>query len=569
MTADNRVLVVDDIASNRFILASHLKKQGISNISEAENGQQALEQLKADKFDLVLLDVMMPEVDGYEVLEQMKADKNLRNIPVIMVTALDDMDSTVKCIESGAADYLLKPFNPVLFRARVSACLEKKHLRDVEREYLRLYDFTTGRPNRHFFLKQLGDELRRWQRQPSLFCVLLVRLGRHRMILDSLGREAGDTFLVAQGKRLEELLRSGTLLARVADNEFAVFMNDIDSAAASTALAHRIHHILEKPLTILGHEISDNVNIGLAFSLTGYDSPEDMLRDAGLAANKVVQKGGYQIFDNAMHEEAMKRLDLESELKLAISERQLRLYYQPIIAFASGEIIGFEALIRWQHPTKGIRSPAEFISLAEETGLIVPIGIWVLEEACRQAAEWGILLPEKNQINIGVNVSAHQFTEIDFLDTVKNALDKASLDGSGLKLELTETALIDNPDRVEHILNEVKKLNIKTALDDYGTGYCSLSYLHRFPFGTLKIDQSFVRNIEKKHKNHEIVHSTIALAHKLGMDVIAEGIETKKEAKALCNMDCDYGQGMLFQPPLPVEDAAKLLFNGKVPSPFS
>ncbi len=568
MTADNRVLVVDDIASNRYILVTHLKKQGISNISEAENGHQALEQLKNNQFDLVLLDVMMPEVDGYEVLEQMKADKNLRNIPVIMITALDDMESTVKCIESGAADYLLKPFNPVLFRARVSACLEKKHLRDVEREYLRLYDFTTGLPNRDFFLKQLGDELRRWQRHPSLFSVLLVRLGRHRMILDSLGREAGDNFLIAQGKRLLELLRSGTLLARLADNEFAIFMNDIDSASAGTALAHRIHHELEKPLDILGHEISDNVNIGLAFSLTGYDSPEDMLRDAGLAANKVAHKGGYQIFDNAMHEEAMKRLDVESELKLAISERHLRLFYQPIIEFSSGKIIGFEALVRWHHPVKGIIPPLEFIPLAEETGLIVPIGIWVLEEACRQASEWDNLLAGDNRINIGVNVSAYQFTEIDFLDTVKNALDKAQLEGSGLKLELTETALIDNPDRVEHILNEVKKLNIKTALDDYGTGYCSLSYLHRFPFGTLKIDQSFVRDIEKKHKNHEIVHSTISLAHKLGMDVIAEGIETNQEAKALCEMNCDYGQGMLFQPPLPVEDAVKLLLNGKVNSPL-
>lgn len=568
MTVDNRVLVVDDIVSNRYILVTHLKKQGITNISEAENGQQALEQLKADQFDLVLLDVMMPEVDGYEVLEQMKADKKLRDIPVIMITALDDMKSTVKCIESGAADYLLKPFNPVLFRARVSACLEKKHLRDVEREYLRLYDFTTGLPNRYYFLKQLGDELRRWQRHPSLFCVLLVRLGRHRMILDSLGREAGDKFLVAQGKRLVELLRSGTLLARLADNEFAVFMNDIDSASDGTTLAHRIHHALEKPLNILGHEISDHVNIGLAYSLTGYDGPEDMLRDAGLAANKVAQKGGYQIFDNAMHEEAMKRLDVESELKLAISERQLRLFYQPIIEFSSGKINGFEALIRWHHPTKGIIPPLEFIPLAEETGLIVPIGIWVLEEACRQASEWDSLLLGKDRINIGVNVSAYQFTEIDFLETVKNALDKAKLEGSGLKLELTETALIDNPDRVEHILNEVKKLNIKTALDDYGTGYCSLSYLHRFPFGTLKIDQSFVRNIENKPKNHEIVHSTIALAHKLGMDVIAEGIETNKEAKALCNMNCDYGQGMLFQPPLPVEDAENLLLNGKVPSPL-
>jgi len=218
-------------------------------------------------------------------------------------------------------------------------------------------------------------------------------------------------------------------------------------------------------------------------------------------------------------------------------------------------------LIRWQHPEKGMITPDKFILLAEETGFIVPMGSWVLDEACRQAAAWERMLGDTFRMAIGVNVSAQQFAEKNFVDTIKIALAKAQIDGSRLKLELTETAIIDNPEQVEHVLNEVQKLNIKTALDDFGTGYCSLSYLHRFPFDSLKIDQTFVRQIDAMHKNHEIVHSTIDLAHKLGMDVIAEGIETGQEAEALRNMNCQYGQGLLYDAPLPAEDAQKLLLQ--------
>lgn len=561
MLRDATVLVVDDIASNRFILVKHLNKQGISNIMQAENGREALELLQSDDVDLVLLDVMMPEVDGFEVLEKMKADENLRHIPVIMITALDDMESTVRCIEFGAEDYLLKPFNAVLLQARVTACLEKKHLRDVEREYLRLYDFATGLPNRDLFLNLLADELRRLERHPSLFSVLLIRLGRYQMILDSLGQKAGDSFLVVQGNRLKELLPENAVLARLGHNEFAVILNDLGHAAYGNAWAQRIHQKLEKPLKIMEHEISPSIHIGLAFSPTGYDRPENMLRDAGLAANKTGKRGGYQIFDEDMHKEAIKRLEMEAELKSALEESQLHLYYQPIVSLTSEKITGFEALVRWQHPVKGMVPPNEFIPLAEETGLIVPMGSWVLDEACRQAAKWESMLGDKYQMTIGINVSAQQFTEENFVDMVKAALAKAQIDGSRLKLELTETAIIDNPEQVKHVLGEVQKLNIKTALDDFGTGYCSLSYLHLYPFDTLKIDQSFVRQIDTKHKNQEIVHSTITLAHKLGLDVIAEGIETGQEAEALRNMNCKFGQGLLYEFPLPVEDAEKLILQ--------
>ena len=561
MTKADRVLVVDDIASNRHILVTHLKKQGISNVLQAENGREALEYLRTSPVDLVLLDVMMPEVDGFEVLEKMKKDENLRNIPVIMITALDDMKSAVKCIEFGAEDYLLKPFNAVLLRARVNACLEKKHLRDVEREYLRLYDFATGLPNRDLFLNQLADELRRWYRHRSLFGVLLIRLGRYQTILDSLGQGAGDAFLAAQGSRLKNQLPASALLARLGHNEFAVILNDLEHAADGNTWAQKIHQHLEKPLKIIDHEISGSVYIGLAFSPTGYNNPEHMLRDAGLAANQVEKRGGFQIFDQAMHKAAMKRLNLENDLRLALAGNQLLLYYQPIVSLGTQKIIGFEALIRWRHPQKGLVFPDEFISLAEETGFIVPMGTWVLEEACRQAAKWDLMPGDRRRLTIGVNVSAQQFTDKHFVNTVENALAKAQLEGSSLKLELTETALIDNPDQVQHVLSEVQKLNIKTALDDFGTGYCSLSYLHLFPFDTLKIDQSFVREIDMQQKNREIVHSTITLAHTLGMDVIAEGVETENEAQALAGMGCEYAQGLLYNAPLPVEDAEKLLLS--------
>ena len=560
MITDAKILIVDDYKTNRLILAKHLNNLGISNIIEAENGQVALEILSDNQVDLVLLDIMMPKVDGYEVLKHIKSNKNLRQIPVIMITAIDDLDSTVKCIELGAEDYLLKPFNKVLLRARINASLQRKYLEDIERQYLRFNDFITGLPNRDFFLKHLHDELLNSKRHQSLFSILLVRLNNYTKLLDGLGQRAGDEFIVAQGKRLEKLLPDRSILARLEHNEFALILNDIDHAAEGSALAQQIQIKLEEPLKIKERNISGGVSIGLTFSSAGYDRPEDMLRDAGLAAGRAVEGEGYQIFDELMHKKAVERLDLETELKKAIEEKQFVLFYQPIAMLTMGEIVGFEALIRWRHPDKGMVPPDDFIPLSEETGLVVPMGSWVLEEACRQATEWNNLLGHERRIIVGVNVSAQQLREENFLDILNNALVNTQLKGPSLKLELTETALIDNPDQVYHMLSEVRKLDIKIAIDDFGTGYSSLSYLHRFPINTVKIDQSFIKNIEVQSKNYKIVQSTIELAHKLGMDVIAEGIEDDKVADSLREMHCEYGQGWFFHRPLPAEDATKLLF---------
>jgi len=560
MITDAKILIVDDYKTNRLILVKHLNNLGISNIIEAENGQVALEILSDNQVDLVLLDIMMPKVDGYEVLKHIKSSKNLRQIPVIMITAIDDLDSTVKCIELGAEDYLLKPFNKVLLRARINASLQRKYLEDIERQYLRFNDFITGLPNRDFFLKHLRDELLSSKRHQSLFSILLVRLNNYTKLLDGLGQRAGDEFIVAQGKRLEQLLPDRSVLARLEHNEFALILNDIDHEADGSALAQQIQIKLEEPLKIRERNISGGVSIGLTFSSAGYDRPEDMLRDSGLAAGRAVEGEGYQIFDELMHKKAVERLDLETELKKAIEEKQFVLFYQPIAMLTMGEIVGFEALIRWRHPDKGMVPPDDFIPISEETGLVVPMGSWVLEEACRQATEWNNLLGHERRIIVGVNVSAQQLREENFLDTLNNALVNTQLEGPSLKLELTETALIDNPDQVYHMLSEVRKLDIKIAIDDFGTGYSSLSYLHRFPINTVKIDQSFIKNIEVQSKNYKIVQSTIELAHKLGMDVIAEGIEDDKVADSLREMHCEYGQGWFFHHPLPAEDATKLLF---------
>ncbi len=553
------VMVADDIRSNRFFVVNHLKKQGFTNFHEAANGHEVLRTLRQHTIDLVLLDVMMPEMDGREALKSIKADSTLRHIPVIMITALDDMDSTVECIENGAEDYILKPFNPVLLNARISASLEKMRLRDVEREYLRLYDATTALPNKDLFLMRLAEELERSRLHTSLFGVLVIRLERYRILMDSLGQSAAEHYIVSSAHRLSSCAPVRALVARLGRSEFAMLIYELDNPSEAIAAARATFRELGVTIDIEGHEITGKIQIGMAFSSAGYDRPQDFLRDAGLAANSADIQTGYQIFDEDMHKAAMHRLTLEPELKRAIENHQLVLYYQPVVDLKTRRISGFEALVRWIHPAKGLVSPDVFISLAEETGQILQIGKWVLEEACRQAALWESGEENFDAFSIGVNVSAQQFTRPEFIDTIKGALDKAHCRCSSIKLELTETAIIDNTRLVETVVKQLKQLEIKTALDDFGTGYCSLNYLHSFPFDTLKIDQSFVRYIDREDRNRDIVQSTIMLAHKLGMEVIAEGVETREEADVLMNMDCNFGQGHYFSRAVPADEASELL----------
>lgn len=552
---EKAILVAEDVRSSRHALVSMLKKQGFTRIYEAENGRQALEILETCSIDLVLLDIMMPEADGMAVLTAMKADTKLRFVPAIMVTALDDMDSAVSCIEMGAEDYLIKPFNPVMLKARIAACLEKKRLRDIEKEYLRMYDSVTGLPNRRYFIRRLTEQLHRSQRHCSLFAVLEIRLGRYPTIYGTLGRTAGEAYLAERVRQLQEVLPDDAVVARTGDHALGVMLFDLSSMGYGNDTAKTISETLCSPVYLEGHEFTGNTNIGVVYSTPAYSSAENMLRDAGLAAGRVETRCGFKIFDDTIHKEAMLRLELEPALRKALQNNQLVMHYQPIVSLKHGGITGYEALVRWQHPEKGVIMPEKFISIAEETGLIIPLGSWVINEVCRQAARWQKAAKNNNHLTISVNISAHQFTDPQFISILQSALTASGISNKSLSLELTETALIENSQQLLEVLDKLRRINVGTSLDDFGTGYCSLNYLHRYPFDTLKIDQSFIRKINTNTRNQAIVGSTIELAHRLGMQVVAEGIESTEEMETLQGLNCEYGQGWLYGQPCCVSES--------------
>jgi diguanylate cyclase (GGDEF)-like protein len=548
---DFKLFVVDDNENDRFTLIHRLRRQGFRDIDAAENGRQALEMMRREAYDLLLLDIMMPDVDGYQVLVEMKGDERLRDIPVVMISAIDDVRSVARCIKLGADDYLHKPFDPVLLGARVEACLEKKRLRDLERLYLKSHDLLTGLPNRSQFIEWLGRATGRHWRKEALSAVLRINLDGGRGVNEGLGRAAGDQLVLAQSRRLASCVPQGDILARLEGMELAVLLQEE----------------LARPLDVQGHEVSMTAAVGITFGLKDYDTPEELLREADLAVEGAEaegdsdgkKKGRFQVFDPDMHERAMERLMLESELGKALVRNELALFYQPIVRLQSRRIAGFEALMRWRHEERGLVSPAEFIPLAEESGLIVPMGNWALEEACGQAATWHRIFGEAGDLIMSVNVSARQLATSGFLNQVKGTLAKTGLPASRLKVEMTETLLMEDPERAEISLQALKTLGVRQAIDDFGTGYSSMSYLQRFPFNTLKIDRSFVRHLTDSQGTREIVRLMIMLAHSLGMDVVAEGVETTEEAVLLMDLGAEYGQGYLFARPMEAEAAEAML----------
>ena len=559
MNTDAAILVTEDVNSVRLALVRMLSKIGFSEIYEAGTGKQALERLKNTRIDIVLLDVMMPEMDGHQVLKTMKADVNLRQIPVIMVTEVDNMASAVTCIKNGAEDYLTKSFNPVMLRARIFASLEKKRLQDIEKEYLKMYDSATGLPNQRYFLQRLTAQIHRSDRQPSLFAVLCVQIGTYKMIFESLGRKAANQYLENKAGQLKTLLPGDALLARTGEQTFSVLLFDLPSSAKGNTTAISVYEALSSPVNLADHEITGRVNVGLVYNNPPYKSVETMFRDSGLAASRAGLRGGFKIFDDTLHQEAMRRLALEPDLRRALNNHQFLVYYQPIVHIGNGNVAGYEALSRWIHPEKGMIMPDGFISMAEDTGLIIPLGNWILSEVCRQASKWEKKAGKTNDFTISVNVSAHQFADPNFLSMLQAAFEKTGASSRHICLELTETSLIENAARLTEILNELAHINVRTSIDDFGKGYCSLTYLNQFPFDTLKIDKSLIHGICDSPRNQAIVGSTIELAHRLGMNVIAEGLEERREAEILRDMGCEYGQGWYYSEPLSEEQAETLL----------
>jgi diguanylate cyclase (GGDEF)-like protein len=448
--------------------------------------------------------------------------------------------------------------NYIAEQERISRVLEetKEHFRHAA-----FHDSLTGLPNRAMFTELLKAEIESSNRRNEyMFAVLFLDLDRFKNINDSLGHTHGDLLLVAFAERLERTLRPVDTLARFGGDEFAILLSGMTDATDAVRVAQRIQDELNQPFVLDKNSASATASIGIALSSSGYDRADDILRDADIAMYRAKENGKarYEVFDHGMHARAVSRLQLESDLRQAIEQKEFCVYYQPIVSLQTGRLAGFEALVRWNHPRRGLVSPVDFIPVAEETGLIVPIGQWVLNEACAHVRQWQIDSPSHRSLSLSVNLSARQVAQPDLLNRIKEALETSRLNPHCLKLEITESVVMENAEAAAQMFKQLRSLGVQLSIDDFGTGYSSLSYLHRFPLNYLKIDRSFVSRLTTDNDN-AIVRTISTLARNLGMEVIAEGIETEEQFQQLKILGCEYGQGYLFSRPVGNEGVEHLL----------
>ena len=452
----------------------------------------------------------------------------------------------------------------------VSVMREVTERKNAEEQLRRnaFHDPLTGLPNRLLFTERLTQIISRSKQIPGRkFAVLFLDLDRFKVINDSLGHMVGDQLLIAIARRLETCVKRTDIVARLGGDEFTILLDDIQTEDAANHVAERIHQELALPFTLNGYEVFTTVSIGIALSTTDFNHTEDLLRGADIAMYRAKASGKacHEVFDTEMHNEAMRQMQLENDLRRALERGEFRVYYQPIVSLTTGRLAGFEALMRWQHPERGLVSPGDFIPIAEETGLILPMGEWILMEACRQLSEWQKKYPQYRRLSMSVNISSRQFSQRGTIDLLKNVLEKTGLNPALLKLEITETAIMENTETAMEILLALKKMGVQLSVDDFGTGYSSLGYLYRFPMDVLKIDRSFISRVDTDGEKLELVRTIITLAWNLGMDVIAEGVETTKQLAQLKMLKCEYGQGYLFSKPMSAEHTEKFLL---LPNPL-
>jgi PAS domain S-box-containing protein len=437
-------------------------------------------------------------------------------------------------------------------------------------------DPLTGLPNRILFLDRLGRAIERGRRHGIAFAVLFLDLDRFKLVNDSLGHQVGDRLLMMIADRLERSVRTADTvarlggsehtIARLGGDEFTILLEDIKHVSDAVRVADRIQENLRTPFVVDGHELFISASIGIATSDSGYAEPQDLLRDADTAMYraKALGKARCEVFDAAMRQQAIERLTLETDLRRAVERNEFELQYQPLVSIPEGTLVGFEALIRWRHSTRGLVPPASFIHIAEETDLIIPIGAWVIAQACRQMRTWREEYASASALIIHVNLSGKQFLQPDLVTHVADVLRETAMPPELLNLEITESSIVSNPDTATAILAQLKALGVKISIDDFGTGYSSLSYLHQFPLDTLKIDRSFVRAMTPDHAG--IVRTIVGLAHAMRLQVVAEGVETPTQLAQLSELGCEFSQGYLFAPALEAPRASVILASGPIPS---
>ncbi|MFO1351269.1 MAG: EAL domain-containing protein [Gammaproteobacteria bacterium] len=554
------VLIVDDQEINREILEAMLSSENY-RLLFAASGAEALKILDDNTVDVLLLDVMMPGMDGYEVCRRIRATAALADLPVVMVTALDDRRSRLHGIDVGADDFIIKPVDKDELRARVRGITRLNRYRRLLEQsqrlaYLEAYDPVTDLPNRQLLTAKLGHNLQQAALHKNYVAVYCIGFDV-RMVNFAFGVEFSERLLRMIADRLSHDVTSDITVARFSDDRFVIVRSFEPSIHEVDLFGQRISALLRRPFPIGEQELRVSSSTGICVFPPDGHKPETLLANAAIAMERARQqsRGGYQFFAAEMNATAVERITLEAELQRALDNHELRLFYQPKIDLNSDAMIGLEALLRWQHPQRGLLTPTHFIGIAEETGLIEPVGEWVLREACRQIKRWRgqDLFPG---IRVAVNVSSTQFHRHDLAKTMRQILEESGIEGDALELELTESVLMpdrrdDNHD-VLATLEELKALGLHLSIDDFGVGYSSLDYLRRFPVDSLKIDRSFISGLPV---NNDVALATtiIDLAHNLKLKVIAEGVETQAETEFLRSRNCDQGQGYLYAYPMPPE----------------
>jgi diguanylate cyclase (GGDEF)-like protein len=602
----NNILIVDDTPNNLRLLSKTLIQEGYQ-VRCAVNGSMALLTIQAKLPDLILLDINMPDIDGFEICHQLKQSDKTKDIPIIFISALDEVFDKVRAFELGAVDYISKPFQIPEVLSRVSNHLNLQNFKqqliqknwllqleiqnritaetkirelnlDLEQriiartsqlraeinerkkaqkrlEYLAWHDSLTGLPNRLWLIEKLTQILVKTQRETNYqFATIILDCNRFKIINDSLGRQAGDQLLTMITERLKSEIKSKNIfLTHFGEDKFVLIIEKIQNQNCAINLAQNIQQCLAPVFIFEQREVFIAVNMGIVIADSHYLKPEDIFRDADLAIQKAKNSSShyYKVFDTTLQNNTLEILEIETDLRLALKRQEFYLCYQPIICLKTNKIIGFETLVRWHHLQKGFISPAKFIPLAEQTNLILPLGIWILQQACQQISIWQKYLDsQSNDFTISVNISAKQFEQEDFIEQLDKIIKNTGINIKYLKLELTETLLVNNAAIADRVFQQLKTRQIQLAIDDFGTGYSSLSYLDRFPVNTLKIDRSFVSRLDEKNQASTIVKATLDLAHNLGFDVVAEGVETQQQAEQLRDWGCEFAQGYFYAKPL-------------------
>lgn len=563
---DAKVMIVDDEPIMIDVAQAFLEDAGYTNFLTTDDSTQALEMMLKQRPDVLLMDLVMPGKTGFELLREIRSEPALRYMPVIVLTAASDSDTKLQALELGATDFLSKPVDASELVLRLRNALAFKAYQDQ----LAYNDALTGLPNRQLFLERLAWTLKLAQRHNTQCALLQIGLDRFKQINDTLGHELGDEVLVAVSRRLAATLReSATIgmlndredaisLSRLAGDEFMVLISEINHAEDASIVARRLLDAMKTPLLLGGHELFITLSVGISLFPHDGQKGTELLTNVDLAMAQAKQNGRntYAFYSPEANARSFERLLLETALRKAIDKDELELYYQPKVETATGRIVGAEALLRWNHDELGAVSPAQFIPLAEETGLILPLGEKVLLNACNQAVKWqqaGCALP------ISVNVSSLQFRRGNMPALIQSALQASGLQAENLVIELTESLLMDNAQANIDMLTQIEALGVRLSMDDFGTGYSSLAYLKRFPLYEIKIDQSFVRDLPDDTGNSAIVGAVIAMARGLGLTVTAEGVETQAQLAFLKSHGCAQIQGYLFSRAVPSHEFNALM----------